>query len=191
MLLRREEADAAADALQNTFLGQMDAEALQRWSVAFDGPPEMQATPRLLAGQTVAVARDAAFCFIYAANLDTLRELGAQLAFFSPLANEPVPACDAVWLPGGYPELHTHALANSQTCRDSMKAHVAQGRPLWAECGGMMALTEVLELADGSQHRMAGLLPGRGRRDGHRAVQDLQAELHRVLLRGQDRKSVV
>jgi len=152
--------DAAADALQNTFLGQMDAEALQRWSVAFDGPPEMQATPRLLAGQTVAVARDAAFCFIYAANLDTLRELGAQLAFFSPLANEPVPACDAVWLPGGYPELHTHALANSQTCRDSMKAHVAQGRPLWAECGGMMALFDAIVDIEGNHHPAWGLLPG-------------------------------
>lgn len=152
--------DAAADALQHTPLGQMDTEALRRWSVAFDAPPKMRPAPKWLAGQTVAVARDAAFCFIYAANIDTLRELGAQLVFFSPLANEPVPACDAVWLPGGYPELHTHALAGSRTCRDSLRAHVAQGRPVWAECGGMMALFDAIVDIEGNHHPAWGLLPG-------------------------------
>jgi cobyrinic acid a,c-diamide synthase len=68
-------------------------------------PPS--AVAPLLAGKTVAIARDAAFCFLYPANVDTLHALGAQLRFFSPLADEPVPeGADAVYLPGGYPELH-------------------------------------------------------------------------------------
>ena len=67
----------------------------------------------LLTGTTIAVARDASFCFIYPANLDCLAALGARVEFFSPLVDEALPACDAVWLPGGYPELHAEALALS------------------------------------------------------------------------------
>lgn len=152
--------DAAADALQQTVLGQMDTAALQRWSVSFETPGQFPAQPRLLAGKTVAVARDAAFCFIYPANLDTLRALGAQLVFFSPLANEQVPPCDAVWLPGGYPELHASTLSASQTSRDSLKAHVQAGRPVWAECGGMMQLFDTLVDQQGKPHAGWGLLPG-------------------------------
>jgi cobyrinic acid a,c-diamide synthase len=152
--------DAAADALQNTPLGQMDRTALARWAVEFEPPPEVPPMAPLLAGKTVAVARDAAFCFIYAANLDTLRALGAQVVFFSPLANEPVPACDAVWLPGGYPELHADTLSAAHTSRDSLAAHVGAGRPVWAECGGMMVLFDAIVDQQGQSHAVWGLLPG-------------------------------
>ena len=152
--------DAAADALVDTPLGQMDTAALARWSVVFEAPAEQTPTVPLLAGKTVAVARDAAFCFIYAANLDTLRALGARVVFFSPLAHEPLPACDAVWLPGGYPELHAEALSASQVSRDSLAEHVAAGRPVWAECGGMMALFDDLVDPQGQRHALWGLLPG-------------------------------
>lgn len=152
--------DAAADALQNTPLGQMDRAALARWAVEFEPPPALAPPAPLLAGTTVAVARDAAFCFIYAANLDTLRALGAELVFFSPLANEPVPACHAVWLPGGYPELHAEALSAAHTSRDSLSAHVSAGRPVWAECGGMMVLFDAIVDAQGQSHAVWGLLPG-------------------------------
>ena len=160
--------DAVADALATTPLGQMDAAALARWTVRFDGEDGQVAAdvPQVLAGHTVAVARDAAFCFIYPANLDTLLSLGARLAFFSPLANEPVPPCDAVWLPGGYPELHAATLARALATRDTLKAHVAESKPVWAECGGMMVLFECLVDGDGdgdrdgTRHAMWGLLPG-------------------------------
>jgi cobyrinic acid a,c-diamide synthase len=152
--------DAAADALQNTPLGQMDRAALTRWAVEFEPPPEGPPVAPLLADKTVAVARDAAFCFIYAANLDTLRALGAQVVFFSPLANEPVPACDAVWLPGGYPELHADTLSAAHTSRDSLAAHVGAGRPVWAECGGMMVLFDAIVDQQGQSHAVWGLLPG-------------------------------
>lgn len=151
--------DALADALAATPLGQLDAQAWQRWAVAFEAPAASPVAT-LLQGRTVAVARDAAFCFIYPANLDTLRALGARLVFFSPQADEPVPPCDAVWLPGGYPELHAPALSSGTRCRASLAAHIAAGRPVWAECGGMMPLFDGLTLADGQRLPMWGLLPG-------------------------------
>jgi len=154
--------DAAADALQATPLGQMDLAAWQRWNTVFEdaGSGIGPRVPPLLQGKTIAVARDTAFCFIYQANLDCLRALGAQLCFFSPLADEGMPVCDAVWLPGGYPELHAQRLANSRQSRDSLAAHIAAGRPVWAECGGMIALFETLVATEGPAQPLWGLLPG-------------------------------
>ncbi len=153
--------DAAADLLARTPLGEMDQDALQCWEVGFEAPAETPTTPALLGGRTIAVARDAAFSFIYPANLECLQALGARLKFFSPLDGDALPACDAVWLPGGYPELHAPALASRAALRDALADHVARGRPVWAECGGMMALFERLVTADGTSHRMWGLLPGK------------------------------
>ncbi|MBT9462724.1 MAG: cobyrinate a,c-diamide synthase [Hydrogenophaga sp.] len=153
--------DAAADALFRTPLGQMDGAALARWSVAFDAPNDEPAEEPLLKGKTIAVARDTAFCFIYPANLDVLRVLGAELVFFSPLADEPLPPCDAVWLPGGYPELHAATLAAGTRTRNSLRAHAQAGLPVWAECGGMMPLFESLVSSDGDAQATWGLLPGR------------------------------
>ena len=153
--------DAMADAVAATPLGQLTPVQLQHWSVRFDPPPAAVPAPPLLQGMTVAVARDAAFCFIYPANLDCLHSLGAQLVFFSPLADQALPDCDAVWLPGGYPELHAQALGSKHGLRQALEAHVAAGKPVWAECGGMMALFEQLRTLDGEDHAMWGLLPGR------------------------------
>jgi cobyrinic acid a,c-diamide synthase len=115
----------------------------------------------LLAGKTIAIARDAAFMFIYPANLDTLRALGARLTFFSPLADEPVPAqADAVYLPGGYPELHAEQLSRAAVWRASIRAAHAAATPIVAECGGMMALADTLADQAGIVWQMAGLLPG-------------------------------
>ncbi|MCW5652729.1 cobyrinate a,c-diamide synthase [Hydrogenophaga sp.] len=153
--------DAAADALAGTPLGRMDAAALAAWDVPFGAPAPVPPVPdRMLAGRTIAVARDAAFCFIYPANLDLLQAHGASLVFFSPLADEPLPPCDALWLPGGYPELHAATLAANRICRASVMAHLQAGRPVWAECGGMMPLFERLITADGAHHAMWGVLPG-------------------------------
>lgn len=116
--------------------------------------------PALLTGKTIAIARDTAFAFIYPANLDCLRELGARLVFFSPLAGDPLPACDALWLPGGYPELHAARLAARTDLWAQVRAHVEIGKPLLAECGGMMALFEALLDKEGVKHALAGLLPG-------------------------------
>ena len=161
----QERLDAAADALASTPLGQMSLADLSRWNVEFAVPqaPDCAAESaqgRGLQGTTIAVARDAAFCFIYAANLDCLRELGAELVFFSPMTDTVLPVCDAIWLPGGYPELHAQALASNTALRDSVATHVAAGKPVWAECGGMMVLFESLLTTDGNTHVQWGVLPG-------------------------------
>ena len=142
--------------------------------VTFTDEPEP--TPvRLLAGRRIAIARDAAFGFIYPANLDTLRALGAELAFFSPLAGDRLPVCDAVWLPGGYPELHAAALSANAGLFGALRGLVTDGKPLLAECGGMLALLDELTDADGRAHPMAGLLPGRARVQQRLAALGLQS----------------
>jgi len=141
---------------------------------AFEANAEAAPAP-LLRGRRIAIARDAAFGFIYAANVDTLKALGAEPVFFSPLRHEPLPDCDAAWLPGGYPELHAEALGSHPTLAGALQAHLQAGKPLLAECGGMLALLEELTDATGCAHRMAGLLPGRARVQPRLAALGLQA----------------
>jgi len=106
---------------------------------------------------TVAVARDAAFCFVYPATLERLRER-AEVVTFSPVAGDDLPACDGVYLPGGYPELHGPALAGSPALAE-LSDRAADGLPVLGECGGLMALSESLTTTDGDTHAMAGVLP--------------------------------
>lgn len=154
--------DALADALGDCRLANFDAELAQRWQTAFQPPtinvPAQTAMP--LAGRRIAIARDAAFAFIYPANLDTLRALGASLSFFSPLAGDTLPDCDALWLPGGYPELHAEKLSANTALAAQIRAHVHAGKAVWAECGGMMVLFETL-LDDEKSWPMWSILPGR------------------------------
>lgn len=129
--------------------------------VEFDLSHVVAPVEALLAGVTIAVARDPAFTFLYPANLTLLEEMGARLRFFSPLADEAIPHdASAVWLPGGYPELHGQALSDALLWKASMRAALAGGMPILAECGGMMALADTLVDQQGNEWRMAGLLPG-------------------------------
>lgn len=152
--------DAIADALVQTHLGQLGKEGLQRFSVVIEYPADQPITPKLLAHQTIAVAKDSAFCFIYQGNIDALHRLGAQVVFFSPLAGEPLPPCDAIWLPGGYPELYAETIASLESLKTSLVEHVRLNKPIWAECGGMMVLFETLKQPDRQPVAMWGLLPG-------------------------------
>ena len=109
-------------------------------------------------GQRIAVARDAAFSFLYPHLADGWRAQGAELVAFSPLADEPPPEdCDCCWLPGGYPELHAGTLAAAARFKDGLR-HFAETRPVHGECGGYMVLGESLVDAAGETHAMAGLL---------------------------------
>ena len=109
-------------------------------------------------GQRIALARDAAFSFIYPHLVQGWRAAGAEIVPFSPLADEPPPSgCDVCWLPGGYPELHAGRLAAATHFRDGL-IRFAETRPAHGECGGYMALGECLIDASGVAHPMAGLL---------------------------------
>ncbi|MGH9816680.1 MAG: cobyrinate a,c-diamide synthase [Candidatus Acidiferrales bacterium] len=114
----------------------------------------------LLAGVRIAVARDPAFSFVYPANLDLLRAMGAELRFFSPLQDSTLPEADSLYLPGGYPELHLEALEQNRAMRDSIRAHQSGGKPSVAECGGMLYLLESLTDSRGRRAAMTGVLPG-------------------------------
>ncbi len=110
-------------------------------------------------GQRIAWARDRAFSFSYAHIIAGWRQAGAEIVPFSPLANEaPAADCDAVWLPGGYPELHAGAIAQAQRFRAGMLAVARRGVPIHGECGGYMVLGAGLEDATGARHAMLGLL---------------------------------
>ncbi len=133
-------------------------------------------------GQRIAIARDRAFAFIYAHILQGWRDNGAEISFFSPLADEtPAADCDAVYLPGGYPELHAETLANATNFKEGMVAAARRGARVYGECGGYMTLGEGLVSADGARHAMLGLLPlvtsfaERRRQLGYRRLTPLDA----------------
>lgn len=122
--------------------------------------PRATKFPRLLSGLRIAIARDAAFSFIYPANIECLRRLGAELIFFSPLADSGLPPVDAIYLPGGYPELHLERLEENQDMKNALQSHCRAEKPVYAECGGMLYLLDSLTNASGTTRKMAGLLPG-------------------------------
>jgi len=147
--------EQAADALAETPLAELPP------AVEFRSSSERITLPRLLDGKHIAIARDAAFSFIYPANVTLLEALGARVSYFSPLSDQPVPeSADAVYLPGGYPELHAGTLTQNAITAGAIRAHAAAGKPIVAECGGMLYLLEQLTDTQGVTTPMLGLLPG-------------------------------
>jgi cobyrinic acid a,c-diamide synthase len=149
--------DARLDRAAESISHSVDLEDIA--PVAFPEEPEEAIVP-LLGGVRIGVARDGAFSFIYPANLELLERLGARLTFFSPLSDRRPPPVDALYLPGGYPELYAARLAANHALHDALRAHVEAGKPMLAECGGMMLLFEHLTDLAGARHAMAAVLPG-------------------------------
>jgi cobyrinic acid a,c-diamide synthase len=111
-------------------------------------------------GQQIAVAQDAAFAFSYPHLLQGWRNQGAALSFFSPLQDEaPAKDCDAIFLPGGYPELQAGRLAGNARLLQGLRDAAARQAAIYGECGGFMLLGRSLVDAEGHEHAMAGLLP--------------------------------
>lgn len=111
-------------------------------------------------GQRIAVARDDGFAFAYPHLIDDWHAQGAEIVFFSPLADTPPPsACDAIYLPGGYPELFAGRIAGAATFLSGLRDAALRGRAIYGECGGYMVLGDRLVDAEGAEHQMAGLLP--------------------------------
>lgn len=129
-------------------------------AISFDYQVPVQVEPLLL-NKKIGVAKDAAFSFIYQANLDLLSAMGAKVHFFSPMADERVPDVDALWIPGGYPELHAEALASNKTMLNSIRQYFTAQKPILAECGGLIYCADVLTDMSGKNHNLLGLVPGR------------------------------
>lgn len=154
-----EELDSILDALADSI--DFDEAAWDALPVMSPGSTVPAPVEPLLAGRTIAIARDPAFVFVYPANIDLLEQLGARITYFAPLSDDAVPEdADAVYLPGGYPELHGAQLQAAQRWRDSIRDVHARGVPIVAECGGMMALADGLTDGEGRRFEMAGLLAG-------------------------------
>ncbi len=149
--------EGAADAVCES----VDLDALQslaRIARISEDAGSLQPIPPL--GQRIAIAKDDAFAFSYATVLDGWRSAGAELTFFSPLADEaPEENADAIYLPGGYPELHAPRLAANQNFLEQLRGVARREAAIYGECGGYMVLGETLIDGDGHAHKMAGLLP--------------------------------
>lgn len=169
-----ERIERCAALIADTHLKQLPAPA------SFTSPDNISDTPPShLQGMRIAIAKDAAFAFIYRANLELLQQLGATLHFFSPLADNALPECDALYLPGGYPELHTQALAANHHMHTAIRAHFAAEKPIYAECGGMLYLLEHLQTLQQETTPMLGLLPGSATMQQKLAALGLQALQHK------------
>ena len=157
-----------SDAVDITALSALTAPQLPT-SATFQPPP----------AQNIAIAQDAAFAFAYPHLLHEWQAAGAQITPFSPLGDDAVPAADLTILPGGYPELYAGQIASNATFMQSLNK-AAQTSDIYGECGGYMTLGEVLIDADGTAHKMAGLLPlttsfaQRKRQLGYRKIQATQ-----------------
>lgn len=115
---------------------------------------------QLLTGLRIGMARDSAFSFYYQANIDLLIEMGAEIIYFSPINDASLPDVDSLYLPGGYPELHLKDLENNFSMRTAIRRHHKEGKPMLAECGGLLYLLESLSDADGNTGCMTSILPG-------------------------------
>jgi cobyrinic acid a,c-diamide synthase len=173
--------DAKLDRLAGALV--MDEDPMPS-AVAFPAA-ESASQPRLLQNTRIAIARDHAFAFIYRANLDLLTAMGATLEFFSPLADKVLPQADAYYFPGGYPELYLDTLSANTGLRDGLRVAQAAGKPILAECGGMMAMFEAITDAEGRRVPLWGLLPGEVKMQKRLGGLGLQAaELPEGTLRG-------
>jgi len=149
---------AVVDAAARAVTDYLDLDAL----VALARPPVAAKGSGGLAplGQRIAIARDEAFAFVYEHFLRDWRAAGAELRFFSPLADEaPYAGADAVFLPGGYPELHGGRLAAATGFQEGMRQASDRGALIYGECGGYMVLGRSLTDKQGNVHAMTGLLP--------------------------------
>ncbi len=153
----RADLDQFIDAVADRVTAGVDLAALIK--VAGKLPPPPSAVHRLTPpAQRIAVAEDQAFAFAYPHILADWRDAGAELTFFSPLADEPPPPADAIILPGGYPELHAGRLAANSVFKQAMHRASRSDCIIYGECGGYMVLGEGLVDGNGGRHEMLGLL---------------------------------
>ncbi len=155
------EPEAALEAVAEAVARTVDLEAVWACASRCAPMPGAVAAERARGGGgkvRVGVLRDAAFSFYYPENLEALEAAGAELVAVSPLADGELPAVDALYAGGGFPEEHAAALAANQPLRAALASAISDGLPAWAECGGLMYLARAL-VRDGREYPMVGALP--------------------------------
>ena len=158
--LMEERVEAGADLLEASgifaFISQSKHVSFQSQHIE---PPPSTA----LEGVTIAIAKDSAFSFTYAANISLLQDMGASILYFSPIHDTTIPLeANALWLPGGYPELHAKALSQNTQMLASLHQFHKNNYPILAECGGFLYCMETLVDRHGKEYPMSSLMPGRG-----------------------------
>ena len=136
--------------------------------------PVQAVTKKVLSSTTIAIAKDAAFSFIYPSNIELLKAMGANIVFFSPLKDTALPEADALWLPGGYPELHAEALSKNISLLNEINIFFEKKKPILAECGGFLYCLETLTDLTETTYPMANILSGHGAMRGKRGCQGMQ-----------------
>lgn len=152
----------AIDKLANTVLDHIDLDSILRIAgkECCPGIPGSERNTKDTKKFTVAMAYDKAFCFYYEDNLDALKNAGAEIVRFSPLSDAGIPGnADAVYLGGGYPEVHAAELSLNSSMLESIRNWSNAGKPLYAECGGLMYLSQGIHDMSGSFFRMSGVFP--------------------------------
>jgi cobyrinic acid a,c-diamide synthase len=153
--------EAALDAVAETVARHVEVDAVWSLACAATGT-SLAAVPEQPARDgrrvRIGVLRDRAFSFYYPENLEALEAAGAELVYLSPLSDRALPAVDALYAGGGFPEEHAAALAANEPLRRALASALAAGLPAWAECGGLMYLSRAL-VRDGREHPMVGALP--------------------------------
>ena len=154
--------DKIADALEDNLDFEAFEELCKRNVKAGDGVEQLELEDRKTCAKAkIAVARDDAFCFLYEETLDTLKEQGAELVFFSPLHDEGLPkGVSGLYLPGGYPELFAGELSFNEDMLKDIKSAIESGLPTVAECGGFLYLCESLEDGNGDVYEQVGIFKG-------------------------------
>lgn len=145
---------AAAETIDLDLIEELAGRAGE-WTISPIQPAQRHCSPSVRIG----LAQDQAFCFYYSDNLELLESAGGELVPFSPISDQELPDVDLLYLGGGYPELHAEALAKNSLMRQAVRAFSEKGGTIYAECGGMMYLTEAIRDFSGRAHEMVGLFP--------------------------------
>lgn len=171
--------NAGADWLEQAGLSRFldSVEAVEFYPLSEEKQAKLKAVPETLKGKTIAIAKDAAFSFIYDVNLRLLTALGANYQFFSPLNDAVIPEADALWLPGGYPELHAKKLSENHTMLQSVQEFSISQKPILAECGGYLYCLQTLTDLNETEYQMSGIMQGHGAMRGKRGCQGMQTAL--------------
>lgn len=159
--IERGELDSFFEELGTVMAERIDLDML--YDIAASAPDRVWPVRTPLEAQhkaVIAVAYDAAFNFYYPENLEMLEESGAELAYFKPLENEPLPPrADGLYIGGGFPEEFAEELAGNQQTKTSIRKALEEKLPVYAECGGYMYLADTLTTTDGTAHDMIGIIP--------------------------------